>query len=282
MGRKCGLVKSSTLKAIDKIFLRYVRCSLSIKATTSNIITIGESGQYPPSVACTISLLNFVNRLHHMPESTQAKQVYNELITLHELGFHSWASEVLAMENEYNVDFSCIMSKFKTISKNNVRAKFRTDWCDELHNIEKNPILRTYNTFKTTFAIEQYLTCVKEHKYRVAISRLRSSSHTLAIERRRYERPKPPIEQRVCIACTSSVEDEVHFVTQCVINIDDRRILERKISEVYSNYMQFNDMQKFMFLNTSYDARIMTWYGKFLHNSFKVRNFYMASYALAT
>ena len=126
-GSEVWSVKSSTLKAIDKIFLRYVRCSLSIKATTSNIITIGESGQYPPSVACTISLLNFVNRLHHMPESTLAKQVYNELITLHELGFHTWASEVLAMGNKYNVDFSCIMSKFKTISKNKVRAKFRTD-----------------------------------------------------------------------------------------------------------------------------------------------------------
>ena len=217
-----------------------------------------------------------------MPDSTLAKQVFNELKNLHELGFHTWASEVLALGREYDIDFSCKLSQFKNVSRNNVRAKFRNNWFDELQDIEQNPILRTYNTFKSSFAIEPYLICVKELKYRVAISRLRSSSHTLAIERRRYERPKPPIEQRVCIACTSSVEDEVHFVTQCVINIDDRRILERKISEVYSNYMQFNDIQKFMFLNTSYDARIMTWYGKFLHNSFKVRNFYMASYALAT
>lgn len=275
-GSEVWSVNKSSLKVIDKMFLRYIRCTLSIKATTSNIITIGESGQYPPSVACKISLMNFTNRLYHMPDSTLAKQVFNELRHLHELGFHTWISETFAMATEYNLDLSRNVSDFKIVSKNNVRAKFRNDWDEELHDIERNPILRTYITFKSTFTSEPYLKLVKEHNYRVAISRLRCSSHTLAIERRRYERPKPPIEQRVCIACKSTVEDEIHFVTQCAINIHERTVLEAKIYNIHASYIHFSDTQKFAFLNTSYDARILTWYGKFLHNSFKSRNLYIA------
>ena len=97
---------------------------------------------------------------------------------------------------------------------------------------------------------------VKEHKYRIAISRLRCSSHTLAIERRRYERPKPPIEQRVCMACRGCIENEVHFVTQCDINSDDRRWLESKVSDICRSFITLSDNEKFVFLKTSFDSRI--------------------------
>ena len=66
----------SALNKIDKVFLRFIRCSLSTKATTSNIISIGESGQLPPSVACKISLLNYCNRLHNMPDTWIAKKIH--------------------------------------------------------------------------------------------------------------------------------------------------------------------------------------------------------------
>ena len=276
-GSEVWSVNKSSLKTIDKVFLRYLRCAISIKANTSNVITIGESGQYLPSVACTISLMNFANRIFHMPDSTLVKQVFNELNKLHQLAFHTWVSKALAIASDLNLDFSCSVSSFKNNSKHLVRARCRNDWSEELKNIRKNPILRTYVTFKSDFEIEPYLRLVKENKYRVAISRLRCSSHTLAIERRRHERPKPPVEQRTCMKCVSSVEDEIHFVTQCTINVNERVLLEAKISNICPFYFAFNSQQKFEYLNKSNDARILTWYGKFLHNSFKVRNLFMAA-----
>ena len=113
---------------------------------------------------------------------------------------------------------------------------------------------------------------MKENKFRVAIARLRCSSHTLAIERRRYERPNPPIEQRVCILCKHMVEDEIHFVTQCIINQDERAILEAKISAVYPDFRYLNNYQRFMFLLQNHDGKILNWFGKFLYNSFNSRN----------
>lgn len=57
----------NAIRAIDKVFLHFIRLVLGVKATTSNIITIGESGQIPPSIKCHIkTLLNF-HRLNRFP-----------------------------------------------------------------------------------------------------------------------------------------------------------------------------------------------------------------------
>ena len=83
----------------------------------------------------------------------------------------------------------------------------------------------------------------------MAIARLRCSSHGLAIELRSYERPKPPVEQRVCIACSdNSIEDEIHFVTRCVINQAERSILELKISNIFPEYQHLEHHDKFLYI----------------------------------
>ena len=41
-----GFCKSGLLD-LDRVFLRYMRCILRVKATTSNFIVIGECGQFP-------------------------------------------------------------------------------------------------------------------------------------------------------------------------------------------------------------------------------------------
>ena len=64
----------TALAQIDKIMLHYCRCVLNAKASTSNIITFGECGILPPSVYSQISVLCFMNRLHHLSDNTVAKQ----------------------------------------------------------------------------------------------------------------------------------------------------------------------------------------------------------------
>ena len=76
------------------------------------------------------------------------------------------------------------------------------------------PILRTYSKIKSSFGIAPYLDTVKNPKYRIAMAQLRTSSHTLAIERGRYTRPKLHINDRTCNIC-GTVEDEIHFLVHC-------------------------------------------------------------------
>ena len=49
----------------------------------------------------------------------------------------------------------------------------------------------------------------------IVISKLRASSHILEIERGRYTKPKVPPHLRLYKLC--NVEDEEHFVTECVL-----------------------------------------------------------------
>ena len=96
------------------------------------------------------------------------------------------------------------------------RDQFIQTWNSYLlrnHSIRGNSgnKLRTYRLFKDTFDLEPYLLNVKNTSYRVALTRLRVGSHSLAIEVGRFHKPIPlPINDRLCSIC-QSVEDELHF-----------------------------------------------------------------------
>ena len=84
------------------------------------------------------------------------------------------------------------------------------------------PFLRTYCLYKINFESESYLFNVQDQRYRAAITKLRTSSHVLQIERGRYCNPKLPSHLRNCTIC-NVVEDEKHFVTKCTINVKKYR-----------------------------------------------------------
>ena len=104
-----------------------------------------------------------------------------------------------------------------------------------------------------------------------AISKLRASSHILEIERGRYTKPKVPSHLRLCKLC-NIVEDEEHFVTECVINTSERLHLLERIRSIYPDVDSLDKMQMFVLLMGSADAQIQKWFGKFLYQSFIIWN----------
>ena len=77
--------------------------------------------------------------------------------------------------------------------------------------------MRTHRLFKSSIRTETYSFHVKDQRYRTAITKLRASSHVLDIERGRYSTSMVSM----CKKC-NMVEDEEHFVTECVMNINER------------------------------------------------------------
>ena len=148
---------------------------------------------------------------------------------------------------------------------------YKSEWNNNLLDISRNPILRTYNIIKSEFKLEPYLSLVKHTKYRTALCKLRASSHTLEIERGRYTRPKTPVECRSCNVC-HVIEDELHFLVDCKMHESERNILFNRISISYSKFTSFNRIEKFKFLLTKSDPQLLTWVGKFIHNAFEKRN----------
>ena len=111
--------RNAGIEYIDKVMLRYCRRILNVKAITSNIIVRGECGMLPPSVQCTISVLRFINRLHHMPAYTIVKKVYEELTRLHSIDFKTWVTRVRELVTKYHLD----------IEKNAIKFSIRVQKC---------------------------------------------------------------------------------------------------------------------------------------------------------
>ena len=245
-------------------------CILNVKATTSNIMVYGECGILPPSIYCNVSAMCYINRLHHMPNDSIVKQVYNELAKLHQLGFMTWVTHVSEMVDTYLLDINCSPAEFKSECKMAVGNRFINMWTEHVQNTHSNPILRTYCNIKCNFGMETYLNAIKNYKYRVAMSQLRTSSHTLAIEYGRYTRPKTKIEDRECSSC-HILEDERHFLIKCNINQAERENLFSKLTHIAPNFIHMTDEEKFIVLMCNKDQQILTWVGKFIYKSFEYR-----------
>ena len=262
--------RKSGLDMVDKVMLRYCRRVLNVKATTSNIMMCGECGMLPPSVQCIISTMCYMNRLYHMPGGTIAKRVYEELNKLHSMGSTTWVTRVNEVITNHGMDITKLPSNFRIECKNVVITQFKTQWDRDMHNIETYPILRTYNKLKSSFVIEPYLYMLKNHKYRVAVAQLRTSSHTLANERGRYARPKVQICDRTCNVC-GILEDETHFLIHCSLYKREREVLFSNVLKIHPGFSDMSDENKFVFLLENTDQQVLTWVGKFIYKSFEIR-----------
>ena len=144
--------------------------------------------------------------------------------------------------------------------------RFISNWHNNLINTELNPGLKTYQAIKKSFRPEPYLYLVREAPFRNAIAQIRPSSHTLAW-RGRYTRPKTPIQERLCKSC-GVIEDEAHFRLSCHINQSLRAELMKNIESIYPEFNNMIENEQIYLIFNNEDRRILTWFGKFLHNSF--------------
>ena len=94
-------------------------------------------------------------------------------------------------------------------------------------------------TKKTIFGTECYLKSISNPKLRIALSKLRTSSHDLEIERGRYVRPKLNVDERLCLSC-NVVENEEHFVTAWKDNEVERALFTNQLEKKTPIICQFS------------------------------------------
>ena len=267
-------INKTALHELDKSFLNYIRCVLCVKSTTSNIIVFGECGKFPPSMYCHVNVLCYMHRLLKMQYGQVVKSVFDSLHKLNNQGFHTWVSKAYELGQLYGIDIdSCSelpSDQFKQICNERLKNCFITSWLHDLHSCNTS-IIRTYRSYKLNFGMECYLKHVNNSKFRVALSKLRTSSHSLEIERGRYTRPKLNVDQRLCMSC-NVVEDEEHFVLHCQDNRVERELLFQKIYMRDSSFFNLSSFEQFVFLMRCSDPQIMAWFGKFIHHSFLNRS----------
>ena len=72
----------------------------------SSIIVVGEIGQIPPGISVHIKAICYLNRLQNLAPNMIVKQTYSELLKLHDCGFNTWVTKVLALAQKYDNDLN--------------------------------------------------------------------------------------------------------------------------------------------------------------------------------
>ena len=138
------------------------------------------------------------------------------------------------------------------------------------NDCSKNPKLRLYRDFKCDFNVEPYM-YINVSKYRIAISRLRLSSHHLAIEKGRHAKQKMPIERRFCTSCLDKIDDEIHFLIECKkIQKLRKHMFNTILSQVSDfNIRNSNSKNNFLEIMLSDNLEVVVAVGKFIYLAYK-------------
>ncbi len=155
----------------------------------------------------------------------------------------------------------------KPLLKSTLRKQYESQWKALISDINKQPKLRTYCTFKLDFKREQYLSIIIP-KERQAIAKFRCSAHHLAIETGRHHKPKVPVECRKCLEC-DAIEDELHHLIHCKRNQIHRDELFISISPNIINFKNLSPESQFKQILCSDDHNVLKSFAKFLINSDK-------------
>ena len=134
-------------------------------------------------------------------------------------GKQSWIATVfnllsLADIKDVNLRSSKEVNRSSTLKQIETTLKwiYEKRFFDRIHSFKRLSYL--YTKLKQSYDEENYLSAVTYHKYRSAITRLRTSAHFLPIKNGRYE--GTPREKRVCLLCFSrSIGDEQHYLMYC-------------------------------------------------------------------
>lgn len=260
---------------IDVFQVKFIKRMLKLRQQTATLAVLGEVGELPLSIKLELRVLKYWMRLLKLPDGHIAKQMYDTLCSLDNIGFRSWVTYLKGLLVKYGLenllDGRILPPNMYKLTKAKIVAAYSTQFCSLISDENRYPKLRTYKLFKSSFEMENYL-WLQIPRYRISLCRLRTSSHHLEIERGRYTIPKTPAESRICKQCNlNEVEDEIHFVLNCsqhdVLRVDLNNIARAEIT----NFETLCDKEKFCALMSTDNSLVTFTLAKFCHHAFKNR-----------
>ena len=218
-----GLYNSDCIHTFHLAFLKSMLC---VKRSTPNCFVYGELGIYPIHIDLKMRVVKFWLKLIR-PSTTNenyARQIYKELLRIkitHPVQI-TWVSKLQDMFNGVGLGHFIVEQQvnnekeFLTMFKKRLVDVYLDDWTNLVRQTSDG---RLYKHIKDTFIFEQYLDM--PHKtLRIAITKIRLSSHLFFIERGRWTNLER--RQRTCDVC-NVIEDEYHVFIEC-----PRYSIERK------------------------------------------------------
>ncbi len=177
----------------------------------------------------------------------------------------NWASLVRTLLSNYGFYHVWLnqgvgnVHTFLSIFKQRVTDIFVQQWQSRINDSSRALFYKNVCEFK----LQYYLKDITVMKFRTAFARLKVSSHRLAIESGRWNRT--PVNNRICEVC-ARLEDEYHFILECVMYADIR------IKYIRRYYRHRPNMAKFTELIKSENSEIVRNLGMYIFKAFEIRN----------
>jgi hypothetical protein len=260
---------------LEKVNQRACRMLLSIHRRSSRLACLGELGRFPILLkALVLSIKYEWNIQYKSGKNSLVYQAYKEMSS----NFNendsqgSWFSRVEAVKSMFGIQLHGGMcpDRVTKIVQKSLQSKFEIFWRDEIckiklgtDNVSHNK-LRFYSQLKACFAREPYIDNVKNRNQRSWLSRLRTSSHHLAVEKGRYN--NVPLEARVCVYCggdqqldggagqqhgdntvQTELDCEVHFLARCQRFKTKRACFKKRLECLIPN---LNNLTEIEFVKT--------------------------------
>ena len=201
---------------IDITHRKLLKHILGVSRSCPSLAVHGETGEVPISIKGYRLTLNFWHRLTNLPNTDLAKKALLENIDLRT----NWIRTIEKLINTFNLaDKIGNHEKFKKATKYAMEGAYKFFWTNSLtnHTLAR---LHFYKKLKSEFKMENYIDTL-DFKYRRAITKLKSSDHSLEIEKGRHKGILR--SERICKFCHNGlVEDEEHFLLSCNIYNDLR------------------------------------------------------------
>ena len=192
---------------IERVHLQFCKVLLGVKQSTQNTFIYGELGRMPyqllryfNSIKCWLKVINksenkYVTIIYKMMlrdiiEINDRKTNWASLVKniLANLGFF----EVWLNQGAGNVN------QFLAVLRQRLKDQYIQDWSNVLENSSR---ARFYSNI-SDFYLQPYLEFITIRKFRIAMTKLRVSSHRLEVETGRWTRPvSTPFDDRICHIC---------------------------------------------------------------------------------
>ena len=267
LGYACEIWGFGKSKPIERVHLKFCKQILCVKTSTCSAGVYGELGRYPLYINRYVRIIKFWCKVINSSNAI-VKHLYRMLLEKCNAGVKNWASNVKALLDVYGFSYiwngqeTMNLICFPTVFKNRVLDVFVQSWHS---SVDVSNTLCTYSTFKSAFEYEHNLDVLPK-SLRIALSRLRLSSHPLLIETGRYGNNRTERRLRLCTFCnTGDIEDEFHFIVICPLYTDIRKIYIDRYYYKKPSVFKFTEL-----MNSSDDVKLLK-LGKFIFKAFSIR-----------
>ena len=180
----------------------------------------------------------------------------------------NWAS--LVRDALFNLGFNDVwyaqnvgnINKVLNILKIRLKDQFIQNWNARVSESSRATFYQAISDFK----LQPYLNIVNVKQFRIALAKLRVSSHRLEIEAGRWIKPnKTPRENRKCKHC-NCLEDEFHFLFECTLFSNLRTTYFKPYYRIHSSMFKTTEL-----LNSENEADIKR-LATYVYKAFELRS----------